>query len=73
VTKAARRLTIFVTPHVRIYWKLLSRQDQEGLERRLLFSHAEMLTWTELAAYLSVVAALCGGGAAFCWVLLWKE
>jgi hypothetical protein len=39
----------------------------------LLSSHAKMLTWTELAAYLSVVAALCGGGAAFCWVLLWKE
>jgi hypothetical protein len=39
----------------------------------LLISHAQMLTWTELAAYLSVVAALCGGGVAFCWVLLWKE
>jgi hypothetical protein len=31
-----------------------------------------MLTWGELAAYLSVVAALCGGGAALCWALLWR-
>lgn len=43
------------------------------MECRLLFSHAEMLTWTELVAYLSVVAVLCGGGVTFCWVLLWKE
>ena len=48
-------------------------QAGNRLECRLLSSHAKMLTWTELAAYLSVVAALCGGGAAFCWVLLWKE
>ena len=47
--------------------------DQGAVECRLLFSHAEMLTWTELVAYVSVVAALCGGGVAFCWVLLWKE
>lgn len=39
----------------------------------MLTRHGEMLTWTELAAYLSVVTALCGGGVAFCWVLLWKE
>jgi len=39
----------------------------------LLLRQTEMLTWTELAAYLSVVAALGGGGVAFCWVLLWKE
>jgi hypothetical protein len=39
----------------------------------LLLSHADMLTWTELAGYLSVVAACCGGGAALCWALLWRE
>jgi hypothetical protein len=43
------------------------------LECRLLLSQAEMLTWTELVAYLSVVAALCGAGVACCWALLWKE
>jgi hypothetical protein len=32
-----------------------------------------MLTWTQLAAYLSVVAALCGGGVGLCWLLLWRE
>jgi hypothetical protein len=32
-----------------------------------------MLTWTELAAYLSVVTAMCGGGAALYWALLWRE
>jgi hypothetical protein len=32
-----------------------------------------MLTWVELAMYLSVVAAFCGGGAAVCWALLWRE
>jgi hypothetical protein len=34
---------------------------------------AEMLTWTELAAYLSVVVAVCGGGAALYWAVLWRE
>jgi hypothetical protein len=34
---------------------------------------APMLTWTELAAYLSVVAAVCGGGAALYWAVLWRE
>jgi hypothetical protein len=32
-----------------------------------------MLTWTELAAYVSVVAALSGGGLAVCWTVLWRE
>lgn len=32
-----------------------------------------MLTWTQLAAYLSVVVALCGGGVGLCYLLLWKE
>jgi hypothetical protein len=32
-----------------------------------------MLTWTELVAYLSVVAAVCGGGMVLCWALLWRE
>jgi hypothetical protein len=32
-----------------------------------------MLTWTELGAYLSVVAALCSGGAALCWALIWRQ
>ncbi len=44
-----------------------------GLERRLLFCPADMLTWTELTAYLSVVAMLCGGGVALCWAYLWRE
>ena len=61
------------SPYIRIYLKSLSCRAREPLECRLLSSHAEMLTWTELAAYLSVVAALCGGGVAFFWVLLWKE
>jgi hypothetical protein len=39
----------------------------------LLFCHADMLTWTELAAYLSVVATCCGGGVALCWALLWRQ
>lgn len=32
-----------------------------------------MLTWTELAAYLSVVAAVFSGGVALCYVALWRE
>jgi hypothetical protein len=32
-----------------------------------------MLTWTQLAGYLSIVAALCGGGFGICWLLLWRE
>jgi hypothetical protein len=32
-----------------------------------------MLTWTELAAYLSVVVAMWGGGVALCYVWLWRE
>jgi len=32
-----------------------------------------MLTWLELAAYLSVVAALSGGGMAACWAFLWRQ
>jgi hypothetical protein len=32
-----------------------------------------MLTWSEFAAYMSVVAALCGGGAALGWALIWRE
>jgi hypothetical protein len=32
-----------------------------------------MLTWTQLAAYLTVVAALCGGGVGLCYLLLWRE
>jgi hypothetical protein len=32
-----------------------------------------MLTWSELAAYLSVVAALSSGGLAVCWAFLWRE
>jgi hypothetical protein len=32
-----------------------------------------MLTWMQLAAYLSVVAAFCGGGVGLCWLLLWRE
>jgi hypothetical protein len=32
-----------------------------------------MLTWTELAAYLSVVFSLWGGGLALCYVWLWRE
>jgi hypothetical protein len=33
----------------------------------------EMLSWPELAAYLSVVAAVTGGGLAACWAWLWRE
>jgi len=50
-------------------WNLVA----SSLEHRLLRRHAEMLTWTELAAYLSVVTAMCGGGAALYWALLWRE
>jgi hypothetical protein len=32
-----------------------------------------MLTWTQLAAYLSIVTALCGGGVGLCWLLLWRQ
>jgi hypothetical protein len=32
-----------------------------------------MLTWSQLAVYLSIVAALCGGGIGICWLLLWRE
>jgi hypothetical protein len=32
-----------------------------------------MLTWTQLAAYLSIVAALGGGGVGLCWLFLWRE
>jgi hypothetical protein len=39
----------------------------------LLFCPAKMLTWTELAAYLTVVAAVCGGGMAVCWAFLWRQ
>jgi hypothetical protein len=73
VTKPARRLTILVTFLARICLKFREGTAREGLECRLLIGHAEMLTWTELAAYLSVVAALCGGGAAVCWAVLWRE
>jgi hypothetical protein len=43
------------------------------VERRLLNPAAEMLTWTQLAGYMSIVAALCGGGVGLCWLLLWRE
>ena len=43
------------------------------MERRLLKAPVTMLTWTQLVAYLSVVAALCGGGVGLCWLLLWRE
>jgi hypothetical protein len=39
----------------------------------LLKRLVEMLTWSELAAYLSVVAAMTGGGLAACWAWLWRE
>jgi hypothetical protein len=42
-----------------------------GLERRLLNPPA-MLTWIELAGYLSVVATVWGGGLALCYVWLWR-
>ena len=43
------------------------------MERRLLTHATEMLTWMQLAAYLSIVATLCGGGIGLCWLLLWRE
>jgi hypothetical protein len=39
----------------------------------LLKPVSEMLTWTQLAAYLFVVAAVTGGGLAACWAWLWRE
>jgi hypothetical protein len=39
----------------------------------LLFDHVEMLTWTDMAAYLSVVVALWGGGVAACYLWLWRK
>ena len=44
-----------------------------AVERPLLRSPVTMLTWMQLAAYLSVVAAFCGGGVGLCWLLLWRE
>jgi hypothetical protein len=32
-----------------------------------------MLTWTELAAYLSVILVVWGGGLALCYVWLWRR
>jgi hypothetical protein len=43
------------------------------VERALLGALVDMLDWTQLAAYLSIVAALCGGGIGLCWLLLWRE
>jgi hypothetical protein len=39
----------------------------------LLEGMSEMLSWTELAAYLSVVAVVTGGGLTACWAWLWRE
>jgi hypothetical protein len=43
------------------------------VERGLLNRVTEMLTWIQLAGYMSIVAALCGGGVGICWLLLWRE
>jgi hypothetical protein len=43
------------------------------VERGLLDSLREMLTWTQLAGYMSIAVALCGGGVGLCWLLLWRE
>jgi hypothetical protein len=32
-----------------------------------------MLTWTELAGYLSVVVTVWSGGMAVCYMWLWRE
>lgn len=32
-----------------------------------------MVTWTELAAYLSVIVMVCGGGMALYYMWLWRE
>jgi hypothetical protein len=32
-----------------------------------------MLTWMQLAGYMSVVAVMCGGGVGLCYLLLWRK
>jgi hypothetical protein len=66
-------LTGAASTMIRISASFQAPAPAAGLERRLLWSPPEMLTWSELAAYLSVVAAVCGGGVAMCWALLWRQ
>jgi hypothetical protein len=50
---------------------IVCAEPMRYLERRLL-EHASMLTWTELAAYVSVIVTVWSGGLALCYMWLWR-